>query len=156
MNRRKTLQQIVSMIGVAAFLMGCLALAGAPSSSSTQPAQPTIIQPTVPSGWKASTDSSGQCQVSTPSEWEPGRDFFLAAQEPDPGPFEDKPGVFPPTGKALWDGIELPAGKHFQIRSSKVFDEFICSVWRIKAEVDFTDAEKSELEQVGQTLQWVQ
>lgn len=149
MHDWKTLRQFVILTGVAAFLIGCLAFAGAPSSSPS-------AQPAFPSGWKISKDSSGQCQVATPPDWQLGHDFFLAAQKPDPGPFEDKPGVFPPMGKALWDGIDLPAGKHFQIRSSRVFDELVCSVWQIKADVDFTDVEKSELEQVGQTLQEVQ
>lgn len=149
MNRRKTLQQSVNVVAITAILLGCKILT--PGTPSPSPSQPT--QPAIPNGWTASTDSSGQCQVSAPPDWEPGRDFFLAAQKPDPGPFEDKPGVFPPMGQALWDGIELPAGKHFQIRAARVFDEVVCSVWRIKADVDFTDAEKSELEQVGQTLQ---
>ena len=113
----------------------------------------------IPDGWKLSEDSSGTCQVATPPEWELEVDFFLAAEEPDPGPFEDMPGQYPPSGLALWgagEGTPLPEGKHFQIRTSRVGNEQVCSVWRIKADVDFTDAEKSEMEQVGATLQEVQ
>ena len=86
-------------------------------------------------------------------------DFFLAAEEPDPGPFEDMPGQYPPSGLALWvtdDTTQLPEGHYFQIRTSRVGNEQVCSVWRIKADVDFTDAEKSEMEQVGATLLEVQ
>ncbi|MCJ7532846.1 MAG: hypothetical protein MUO64_17720 [Anaerolineales bacterium] len=148
------------------FLIPLLSQGNGPAASQTstgseenqpiQPAQPT--QPAIPDGWKLSKDLSGTCQVATPPEWELGTDFFLAVEEPDPGPFEDVPGQYPPSGLALWGGGEgtpVPVGHHFQIRASRVFDEQVCSVWRIKAEVDFTDAEKTELEQVGATLQEV-
>jgi hypothetical protein len=152
MKRRKTLQRIVILMGAAAFVMGCLTVSGTtPTSSDTAP--PTIIQPTAPAGWKVSTDSSGQCQVAAPPEWELGRDFFLIAQEPAPGPFENRPGLFPPTGDDLWQDLLLPEGRLFQIRESLVLDDVVCSVIRIRAEVDFTDAERSELEHVGKTLQ---
>jgi len=113
----------------------------------------------IPDGWILSTDSTGACQVAAPPDWELGTDFFLALEEPDPGPFEDVPGQYPPSGPALWgagEGSPLPEGHHFQIRTSRVIGEQVCSVWRIKADEDFTDDEKSEMEQVGATLQEVQ
>ncbi len=97
--------------------------------------------------------------MATPPDWKLGRDFFLKAENIDPGPFEDKPGRFPPMGLALWEGDEgtpVPEGHLFQIRTSRVLTEKVCSVWRIKAEVDFTDDEKSEMQQVGATLQEAQ
>lgn len=106
-----------------------------------------------------SKDTSGTCQVATPPDWQLGSDFFLAAEKIDPGPIESAPGQFPPMGLALWgvsEGTPAPEGHQFQIRTSLVLTEKVCSVWRIKAEVDFTDAEKSELEQVGKTLREVQ
>ena len=126
-----------------------------PEDQNASPATPAPI----PEGWKLSKDSSGTCQVAAPPEWELGSDFFLAVEEPDPGPFEDVPGQYPPSGPALWgagEGTPLPEGKHFQIRTSRVMDGQVCSVWRIKADEDFTDAEKAEMEQVGATLQEVQ
>jgi hypothetical protein len=102
-----------------------------------------------------SIDSSELCQVAAPPGWELGHDFFLLAQEPDPDLFETRPGHFPLRGEVLWQDIPLPDGRLFQIRESLVLDELVCSVVRIRAEFDFTDAEKSELEQVGKTLQEV-
>jgi hypothetical protein len=111
-----------------------------------------------PNGWKSSKDPSGSCQVATPPDWQLGRDFFLEAEKTDPGPFLNKPGQFPPMGLALW-GVDkvtqLPAGKRFQMRTSVVHGSVVCSVWQIKETTDFTDAEKSTLEQVGMTLQEV-
>lgn len=130
----------------------------ATSSTSTGGAENLPTQPAIPEGWKLSKDSSGTCQVATPPDWQLGSDFFLASEKSDPGPFENAPGQYPPMGLALWgagEGTPLPEGHYFQIRTSRVFDEQVCSVWRIKAEVDFTDSEKTELEQVGATLQEV-
>ena len=59
---------------------------------------------------------------------------------------------------ALWGsgtGTPAPEGKWFQIRTSRVNDGKVCSVWRIKESTDFTDDEKSEMERVGATLQEV-
>jgi hypothetical protein len=151
MNNRKALQQLLHVIAIAAFLMGCKFLA----SGLSTPTPDQAAQPGIPDGWKLSEDPSRRCQAATPPDWELGHDFFLTAQEPDPGPFADHPGLFPPIGEALWQDVELPEGKLFQIRASLVLDEVVCSVGRIQAEVDFTDAEKSELEQIGKTLQEV-
>jgi hypothetical protein len=49
----------------------------------------------------------------------------------------------------------MPEGHYFQVRTSRVIGEQVCSVWRIKADTDFTDGEKSQMEQVGTTLQMV-
>jgi hypothetical protein len=142
-------------------LMGLLPQGNEPASSSTSSAG-AEIPPTrgpIPDGWKLNTDASGACQVATPPDWQLGSDFFLALEEPDPGPFEDVPGQYPPSGLALWgagEGTPLPEGRHFQIRTSRVIGEQVCSVWRIKADEDFTEAEKAEMEQVGATLWAVQ
>ena len=85
-------------------------------------------------------------------------DFFIGVDIADPGPFENAPGQYPPTGLALWgvdDSTQLPEGHYFQIRASKVDDGQVCSVWRIKKDVDFSDEEKKFLEQVSDTLQAV-
>jgi hypothetical protein len=131
------------------------AAGASPSSGSTQ-IQPTQVP--IPSGWKLSTDPSGSCQVWTPADWQIGSDFFLEAEKTDPGPIENAPGQYPPNGLVLWgigEGTPVPAGHQFQVRMSLVTNDSVCSVWRIKAEVDFTDAEKTEMEQVGKTLQEV-
>jgi hypothetical protein len=97
--------------------------------------------------------------VATPPDWQLGSDFFLAAEKADPGPFESAPGSYPPSGPRLWGigtGTPVPQGHRFQIRTSRVNDGQVCSVWRIKADSDFTEDEKSQLQQVGTTLQAVQ
>jgi hypothetical protein len=133
-------------------------------SGENQPAQPIPTEPIVtrtpapiPDGWKASQDASGKCQVSAPPEWKLGVDFFLEAEKSDPGPIENAPGEYPPSGLALWagEGTPMPVGHLFQVRSSRVIGEQVCSVWRIKKDVDFTAEEKSQMEQVGATLQMV-
>jgi hypothetical protein len=129
------------------------------SSTSTAAAEIPPTQAPIPDGWVLSKDESGTCQVAAPPGWKLGTDFFLAAENIDPGPIESAPGEYPPMGLALWgvgEGTPAPEGHFFQIRTSRVVTEKVCSVWRIKADVDFTDAEKSELEQVGTTLQEVQ
>jgi hypothetical protein len=151
---------IITIILLAAGL-SCEFLSGGviPTSPADQDTSPPATQAPIPEGWKLSTDSTGTCQVAAPPEWELGSDFFLAVEEPDPGPFEDMPGQYPPSGLALWgagEGTPLPEGHYFQIRTSRVIDGQVCSVWRIKADTDFTDDEKSEMEQVGATLQEVQ
>lgn len=112
----------------------------------------------IPDGWKVSKDPSGACQVATPPDWELGTDFFLAEEQADPGPFEGTPGAYPPSGLALWGvgtGTPMPVGHRFQIRTSLVSGDKVCSVWRIKENTDFTEAEKSQLQEVGKTLQAV-
>jgi hypothetical protein len=129
------------------------------NSPTTLPQEPNATTVTIPDGWIVSKDSTGACQVATPPDWVLGVDFFLGADKPDPGPFENAPGQYPPTGLALWgadDSTQLPEGHYFQIRASRVDDGQVCSVWRIKADVDFTDEEKKFLEKVGGTLQVVQ
>jgi hypothetical protein len=132
------------------------------SSEENQPAQPvpevTRTTAPIPDGWKVSTDASGKCQVAAPPEWQLGVDFFLEAEKTDLGPIENAPGEFPPSGLALWEvgeGTPMPEGHYFQVRTSRVIGEQVCSVWRIKADTDFTDGEKSQMEQVGTTLQMV-
>jgi hypothetical protein len=149
-NHPKTLQQIVSVIAIAAFLMACQLL----RSGLSKPDEGA--QPAAPDGWKVSADSGGSCRVAAPPDWELGRDFFLGSHAPDPGPFEEQPGLYPPSSEVLWQDSPMPPGKYFLISASLVGNEQVCSVWRMRAEVDFTEAEKSELEQVGQTLQEVQ
>jgi hypothetical protein len=128
------------------------------NSPTTLPPEPTTTPVTIPDGWKVSKDSTGACQVATPPDWVLGEDFFIGWEKTDPGPFENAPGQYPPSGLALWGAKEtsqLPEGHYFQIRASKVDDGEVCSVWRIKVDVDFTDEEKKFLEQVGGTLQAV-
>jgi hypothetical protein len=126
----------------------------------TLPAQPTALpaQPSIPAGWKLSKDSSGACQVAAPPDWQLGRDFFLQADSTDAGPFVSTPRHYPPMGLALW-GVEdithLPKGRQFQMRTSLVTGERVCSVWRIQQSNDFTEAEKSIMQQVGASLQEV-
>ncbi len=151
----------------------CSTLSG--GTSGGQPAEPTAaeaadkpagplaaatrVQPTVPADWKVSTDASGQCRVSTPPEWQLGTDFFLAAEQPGPGPVENSVGVYPPSAAGLWGiaaGTPAPEGTWFQIRASLTGDEVVCSVWRTRGAKDFSEDEKSQLQQVGQTLQVVQ
>jgi hypothetical protein len=112
----------------------------------------------IPERWKVTQDATGACQVATPPEWQLGTDFFLAMEEADPGPFAEAPGSYPPSGLALWgigEGTPVPEGTRYQIRTSRVNDGQVCSVWRVKADIDFTDDEKSQLEQVGATMQEV-
>jgi hypothetical protein len=128
------------------------------NSAATLPPEPTTTRVTIPDGWKVSKDSTGACQVATPPDWQLGVDFFLAAEKIDPGPFENAPGQYPPTGLALWgvdDSTQLPEGHRFQVRTSLMLSDKVCSVWRIKSDTDFTDEEKKFMEQVGLTLQAV-
>jgi hypothetical protein len=147
--------------------LGCKFLSGTSTSTvpkdqnspTTLQQEPTATQVTIPVGWMVSKDSTGACQVATPPDWQLGVDFFIGADKADPGPIEDAPAQFPPSGLALWgakDTSQLPEGHYFQIRTSKMDDGEVCSVWRIKADVDFTDEEKKFMEQVGETLQAVQ
>ncbi len=131
--------------------------ASGPTAGGSQVSTPTQVP--IPDGWKLSKDSTGMCQVATPPEWQLGTDFFLAAEKAEPGPFADAQGSYPPSGLALWGigtGTPAPEGTRFQIRTSRVNDGQVCSVWRVKADTDFTDEEKSQMEQVGATLQQVQ
>jgi hypothetical protein len=153
----------IAMIAIVLWMvgLGCLFLGGSetPILPTGQNSSPTAPQPTLANGWKMSKDAGGKCQVATPPDWQPGRDFFLEAESSDPGPFVNKPGQFPPMGTALWGGdkgSQLPKGKQFQMRTSLVSGDRVCSVWRIKQSIDFTAAEKSEMEQVAKTLQEVQ
>jgi hypothetical protein len=125
---------------------------------TTESQETTATPVTIPDGWKVSKDSTGACQVATPPEWQLGVDFFIGVNKADPGPFENAPGQYPLTGLALWgvdDSSQLPVGHYFQIRTSRVDDGQVCSVWRLKADADFTDEEKIFMEQVGGTLQAV-
>jgi hypothetical protein len=127
-----------------------------PALPVSQTSLPT--QPTLPEGWKLSKDPSGACQVATPPDWQLGRDFFLSAGSTNPGPFVSTPEQFPPMGLALWgvdDITQLPKNHQFQIRTSLVIGERVCSVWFIKQSTDFTDVEKNTMQQVGETLQEV-
>ncbi len=120
--------------------------------------QPTVTAVSVPQGWKASKDASGACQVTTPPNWQMGKDFFLAVEQAAPSPIANATGPFPPMGLGLWggeSGSQLPQGQYFQIRTSLVIGDRVCSVWRIKESTEFTADEKSEMERVGKTLQEV-
>jgi hypothetical protein len=117
----------------------------------------------IPADWKLSADPSGSCQVATPADWQLGRDFFLERESADAGPTGRGPRRLPPRGFALWrvDGRDRatatrpPSGKRYQIRTSVVHEEAVCSVWRITGPTDFTAAEKNTMAQVGKTLRWV-
>jgi hypothetical protein len=157
---------IVAIIILTAGL-GCKFLSGSSASTvptdattpANQPNSPAETQPNIPDGWKVNKDSTGACQVATPAGWQLGVDFFLGVDKADPGPMEGAPGQYPPTGLSLWgtdDATQLPEGHYYQIRASRVDDGKVCSVWRIKADVDFADEEKEFLEQVSETLQAVQ
>ncbi len=141
--------------------MACNSTGRAPTvaspAASADPAQTS--QPTVPAGWMISKDPSGRCEASAPPEWKLGADFFLAANSPEPGPFENTTASLPPSGLALWgigEGTPVPEGHRYQIRDSLVIGEMVCSVWRIRADADFSAEERSQLQQVGQTLRAVQ
>ena len=116
-----------------------------------------------PWGWKVTRDASGACEVSTPAEWQLGREFFLKAEPASTDPRGTGPRRFPPRGLALWGmneagqqrSAQATAGKRFQMRTSLVRAGTVCSVWQIKETSDFTAAEKSVMEQVGKTLRWV-
>jgi hypothetical protein len=113
--------------------------------------------------WKVSKDSSGSCQVSTPPDWQLGRDFFLERESAVVGPIPSDSGLYPPRGLELWgvDGSDpvktspLPEGTRFQIRASLVHGDMVCSVWRVKESTDFSAEEQDTLKQVGNTLQAV-
>jgi len=124
-----------------------------PPTRPTQPTRPT--PPPAPSDWMVVTDTTGACQAATPPDWQLGVDFFLEAEEAVPGPFENAPGQYPPTGLTLWgtDGeSEVPEGHWFQTRISLVSGDLVCSVWRVREATDFTADEKSVMDQVGSTL----
>jgi hypothetical protein len=129
------------------------------NSPTTLPQEPTATPVTIPDGWKVSKDSTGACQVAAPADWVVGVDFFISVDKADPGPFEGAPAQYPPSGLALWGSdntTQMPVGHYFQIRASRVDNGQVCSAWRIKSDVDFTDAEKSVMEQIGNTLRAVQ
>jgi hypothetical protein len=117
----------------------------------------------VPSDWKVSTDPSGSCQVTTPPDWQLGREFSLK-REPLHKSQNARtiPGV-PPAGLALWgiDGqnreklMQMPAGKRYQLRTYLLHGDDMCSLWRIKGITDFTAEEKTTMAQISQTLRWV-
>jgi len=128
------------------------------STPSTNSTPNPSTQQVSPSGWVLSKDPTGACQVATPPGWKLGSDFFFEAGKINSGPFRGTPGVFPPVGPILWatpEAGQTPQGRQFQVRKSLVTGTIVCSVWRIKANTDFTDVEKSEMDQVGQTLQEV-
>lgn len=116
----------------------------------------------VPRGWKVSQDATRACEVATPPDWQLGREFFLQRENAET--LKGQPGRFPPRGLKVW-GIErrdpnefpqIPPGKRFQVRTSVVQGDGVCSVWRIKQAANFTEAEKSTMRQVGKTLRWLQ
>jgi hypothetical protein len=103
-----------------------------------------------------SKDSSGKCQVATPPDWQPGQDFFLAADKTDPGPFAQHTGSYPPIGEALWKDNPGLEGHYFQSRRILMAGDLVCSVWRIQADTKFIVEQEHELDEVGNTLQVVQ
>jgi|WetSurMetagenome_2_1015567.scaffolds.fasta_scaffold21297_4 hypothetical protein len=174
LNKRSTLVLVFILLvftSLACSLTGSPPQGNAPaatsassSSGENQSAQPIPTEPLItrtpvpiPDGWKVSTDASGKCQVAAPPDWKLGVDFYLEAEKSDPGPIENAPGEFPPSGLALWagEGTPMPVGHLFQVRTSRVIGEQVCSVWRVKKDADFTAEEKSQMEQVGATLQKV-
>jgi hypothetical protein len=123
------------------------------------PTSPSVANPTqtaTPASWKAINDSNGVCQVTVPPEWKLGVDFFLDAEKTNPSPFESVQGEFPPLSSTLDANLQMSEVHQYQIRKSLVNGSHVCSVWRTKQKTDFTDAEKREMEKVGQTLQEVQ
>jgi hypothetical protein len=122
-------------------------------SPTTLPQEPTATRVTIPDGWKVSKDSSGRCQVATPTEWQLGVDFFLGTDKPDPGPFEDHPGKYPPSGEALWKDNPGLQGDYYQDRRTLMTGDLVCSVWRIQPDVEFTSEQQKEMDQVGKTLE---
>ncbi len=168
LNKRSTLVFVLFLLiftSLACSLTGSLPQGNAPAATSpstgseeNQPAQiVTSTAAPIPEDWKVSTDASGACQVAAPPEWKLGVDFFLEAEKTDPGPIEKAPGEFPPSGLALWAGesTPIPEGHYFQVRTSRVIGEQVCSVWRVKKDTNFNAEEKSQMEQVSTTLQMV-
>jgi hypothetical protein len=149
MLHRVATRWILVVVAVAGIAAGC-------SRSSGSSGSP-------PDGWKVSKDSTGSCQVSTPADWQIGRDFFLERQAAVSGPFPSNSGLYPANGLELWgvDGNDpvkaspLPTGHLFQVRASVVKGQTVCSVWRIKESTDFTPQELDTMQQVGKTLQAV-
>jgi hypothetical protein len=170
LNKRSTLVFVLFLLiftSLACSLTGAPPQGNAPAATSpstdseeNQPAQVvTSTAAPIPEDWKVSTDASGACQVAAPPDWKLGVDFYLEAEKTDPGPIENAPGEFPPTGLELWgisEGTPMPEGHYFQVRTSRVIGEQVCSVWRVRADTDFTAEEKSQMEQVGITLRGVQ
>jgi len=143
MPRRALLGWVLVVVAAAGLLGGC-------SQSSA-------------AGWKVTKDSSGSCEVSTPSDWQLGRDFFLEREAAIANPIPGESGLYPPMGAQLW-GVEAsnpakaspaPTGEWYQLRTSVVDGDWVCSVWRINASTDFTATDKATMDQVGKTLQAV-
>ena len=143
MHRRALLGWALVVVAVAGLVGGC-------SQSSA-------------AFWKVTKDSSGSCEVSTPSDWQLGRDFFLERESANAGPIPGESGLYPPMGAELW-GVEAsnpakaspaPTGQLYQLRTSVVHGDWVCSVWRIKESTDFTAADQATMAQVGKTLQAV-
>jgi hypothetical protein len=170
MHSRRYVLILLPLLAIACGFGASLLPGVTPSPTANAPGIATVIPANVvgnaatptaiahPQGWVLSQDASGTCQVATPPGWQLGRDFFLAAEKTNPGHFVNRPGQFPPIGAALWTNnkeTQPPDSKLFQIRTSLVNGERVCSVWRIKESTDFTAAEKSEMDQVGKTLQVV-
>jgi hypothetical protein len=143
---------VLPLTALACFITSKLLPANGPAASAVSTPTPAPI----PDGWKLSKDASGACQVATPPDWQLGKDFFLAADKPDPGPFAGTPGAYPPMGEALWKDNPGLQGHYFQTRRTLMGGELICSVWRIQADTAFTDEQERELDEVGKTLQEVQ
>ncbi len=140
---------VLSLAIAAIVLSGCSRFGSGGASGSPASA---------PRGWKLVTDSSGSCEVSTPPDWQPGREFFL---EKEPAYIRETANgkqAYPPRSFALWDGHAAPAGgeaRRFQLRHARVQGQEVCSVWRIKEGTAFTTEETALVDQVGQTLRWV-
>jgi hypothetical protein len=123
------------------------------NSPTTLPQEPIATPVTIPDGWKESMDSTGACQVAAPSDWVLGVDFFIGADKVDPGPFEDHPGKYPPTGEALWKDNPGLHGNYYQDRRTLMVGDTVCSVWRIQADVEFSSEQQKEMDRVGKTLE---
>ncbi len=112
-----------------------------------------------PRGWKLATDPTGSCQVSTPPDWQLGREFFLKKEAAYIRETANGKQAYPPRGFALWDGNAAPGAagevKRFQLRHAKVQGQEVCSVWRVKEGTTFTADETALVDQIGQTLRWV-
>lgn len=148
---------IIIAIVILTTALSCKFLSGSstPTVSTDQPNPPGEPQLIIPPGWKWSTDASGQCQVAAPPDWTLGEDFFLGAGRVDPGPFNSYQGKFPPSGEELWKDHPGLQGHYFQDRRTKKNGDLVCSVWRIQADVDFSEEQVHELEEVGKNLREV-
>ena len=141
---------IIAILVLLASSLSCSLLPAGlnPSASTSNP----------PNGWKLSKDTTGACQVYTPSDWQLGKDFFLEEENAETAPFSQATAVVPPLDDSLWDSSDstsLPDGTQFQLRTSLVNGNKVCSVWRIQSGSDFSLSDQNQMVQVGKTLQEV-